>query len=194
MKCKMKKRMVALFLSSIMLIQFIAFPISNKSFASDQNEAKTVMSYEDSLNLPIADIKKDTAKNSGIQLYSLDNPDSIEDYKNLGYTNIQYSQWSGTKKVMSTKSKRIAKFAIENLIGFNVPGNKVKGLMLIYDLSSVLKTQHRDVWPTVNSRNIIATTPMGYETLIREESIVKYYSDSKRTDLLKTIHRKNFVW
>lgn len=90
--------MVALFLSSIMLIQFIAFPISNKSFASDQNEAKTVMSYEDSLNLPIADIKKDTAKNSGIQLYSLDNPDSIEDYKNLGYTNIQYSQWSGTKK------------------------------------------------------------------------------------------------
>ena len=35
--------------------------------------------------------------------------------------------------------------------------------------------------------------PDSYEVLIGEESIVKYYSDSKRTNLIKTVHRTNYV-
>ena len=58
-----------------------------------------------------------------------------------------------------------------------------------YDLSQTIKDQTPDIWPTSNVRNIMAKTPAGYEARIGQETIVKYYSDNKRTRLVKTIRK-----
>ena len=58
-----------------------------------------------------------------------------------------------------------------------------------YDLSQTIKDQTPDIWPTSNVRNIMAKTPAGYEARIGQETIVKYYSDNKRTKLVKTIRK-----
>lgn len=63
----------------------------------------------------------------------------------------------------------------------------------LYDLSQTVKTQTPDIWPTSNLRNIMAKTPAGYEARIGQETIVKYYSDSKRTKLVKTIKKTYWV-
>ncbi|HPI99434.1 MAG TPA: hypothetical protein PK268_01385 [Enterococcus sp.] len=63
----------------------------------------------------------------------------------------------------------------------------------LYDLSQTVKTQTPDIWPTSNLRNIMARTPARYEARIGQETIVKYYSDSKRTKLVKTINKTYWV-
>ncbi len=63
----------------------------------------------------------------------------------------------------------------------------------LYDLSQTVKTQTPDIWPTSNLRNIMAKTPAGYEARIGQETIVTYYSDSKRTKLVKTIKKTYWV-
>ena len=93
---------------------------------------------------------------------------------------------------MSTKSKRITAFVATNILGF-IPSKLVTAALILYDLSSVLKTQNPDIWPTVNTRNIIATSPMGYEVIIGQETIVKYYGNSSRTKLIKTIQKTYWV-
>lgn len=40
--------------------------------------------------------------------------------------------------------------------------------------------------------NIIAKTPHGNTEIIGQRSIIKYYSNSSRTKLIKTIHRTNW--
>lgn len=63
----------------------------------------------------------------------------------------------------------------------------------LYDLSQTVKTQTPDIWPTSNLRNIMAKTPAGYGARIGQETIVKYYSNSKRTKLVKTIKKTYWV-
>lgn len=189
---------LALFLSTILTFNAISLPIAQRSHAENNTDMvmteKSIYSYEESLNLPIADIYKDGVKFEGTSFFSVKNPNSIEDYKKLGYTNIQYSDWSGTHMVVSrTKADRVAKVVVTNGIGFAVKSKLLSALIAVYDVSQALKDQKADIFPTVNARNIIATAPNGVETLIGEESIVKYYTDSKRTNLIKTIHRTNFV-
>lgn len=49
------------------------------------------------------------------------------------------------------------------------------------------------VWPTVNTRNILATSPRGTEVIIGQQTIVKYYGNSARTKLIKTINKTFWI-
>lgn len=131
--------------------------------------------------------------NQEIMLFSAyKRPNSITDYKKLGYKHITYSKWSGTHNYASTRAKRIAKFTVEQLASL-IPGGGIKAAVGIYDVSELLKTQRADIFPTYNIRLISATAPRGNRAIIGQESIVKYYSNSKRTKLIKTIHHTSWV-
>ena len=74
-----------------------------------------------------------------------------------------------------------------------IPGNFVRASLALYDVSQLLKDQKADIWPTSNIRNIMAKTPAGYEARIGQETKVKYYSDSKRTKLIKNVNKTYWV-
>ncbi|WP_024855832.1 hypothetical protein [Levilactobacillus brevis] len=74
----------------------------------------------------------------------------------------------------------------QTLAGF-IPGWQWKTALVAYDAVQVFKSQNADVWPTYNLRLISATAPRGNRAIIGQESVVKYYSNSKRTNLKKTI-------
>lgn len=192
-------RLVSLVMSILFTFEFIALGIPTTAIADSEDLTITESgrSYEESSKLPQANrIKIENVDNiRGVQTYSMEYPDSISDYKKLGYSNFQYSEWSGYEKVLGTKSKRVAKTIVTSALGLAIPSKKLAALIAIYDISDSLKKQHDDVRISVNSRNIMAYTPKpdSYEVLIGEESIVKYYSDSKRTNLIKTVHRTNYV-
>ncbi len=76
-------------------------------------------------------------------------------------------------------------------LAYKIPGAKIP--LAVYDLSQAIKTQHADIWPSVNARMISATSPRGVRVLIGEESYTRYYTNSARTKLLKTIHRTAYV-
>lgn len=186
-------------MSILFTFEFIALGIPTTAIADSEDLTITESgrSYEESSKLPQANrIKIENVYNiRGVQTYSMEYPDNISDYKKLGYSNFQYSEWSAYEKVLSTKSKRVAKTIVTSALGLTIPSKKLAALIAIYDISESLKKQHDDVRISVNSRNIMAYTPKpdSYEVLIGEESIVKYYSDSKRTNLIKTVHRTNYV-
>lgn len=157
-----------------------------------------VLTYEDTHSLPYANLNRDLiGKNNGVNLFntrSVKNPSSISDYKKLGYKNIQYTKWTGHKNVASTKSKRIATFIVTNILGITIPGKAIKGVTYLYDLSNAVKTQNPDIWPTSNTRRIFASAPgNGARVIIGEEVIIKYYGNSSRTKLLKTIHKTYWI-
>ncbi len=62
-----------------------------------------------------------------------------------------------------------------------------------YFQSKCIQVERLISWPTYNLRLISATAPRGNRAIIGQESVVKYYSNSKRTHLKKTIHRTNWV-
>ncbi|NLR09976.1 MULTISPECIES: hypothetical protein [Lactobacillaceae] len=119
-------------------------------------------------------------------------PNSLAAYKKLGYKHITYSKWPGTHKYAGTKAKRIAALSVEQLVGL-LPGGGIKAALTVYDVAQAFKTQNADIWPTYNIRLISATTPRGNRAIIGQESTVKYYSNSKRTHLIKTIHHTMWV-
>ena len=153
-----------------------------------------VGTFEETSKLPVASSSQPLSTFRSASLFTTmsSRPSSIADYQKLGYSSFQYSQWTGDKIVMSTKSKRIATFMVEQLTGL-IPGGQVKVALGLFDLSQLLKTQHEDIWPTTNLRNITAIAPVGYRTLIGQEVILKYYSNSARTNLIKTIHTTLWV-
>lgn len=186
---------VILTLSPVALGTIDVMKVSADELAIVEKPTKT-FTYEESLELPTADLnlnlKTDgNISNSTISTMAVSNakkPSSFADYRKLGYRNIQYTNWTGYKKVMSTKSKRITTFVATNLLAF-IPSNSVKAVIGIYDLTSTMKTQNPDVWPSVNTRNIVAISPVGTHVLIGQETIVKYYGNSARTKLLKTVRK-----
>jgi len=111
---------------------------------------------------------------------------SIEDYKKLGYTNIQYTKWTGDYNVASTKSKRAATTVAELITGAGLSATA-------FSLSKTLQTQHADVWPVYNVRNIIAIAPNGNKVRIGQEVKVKYYGNKERTNLIKQSHKSFWV-
>lgn len=119
-------------------------------------------------------------------------PNSLADYKKLGYKHITYSKWSGTHNYAGTKAKRIASFTAEQLVGL-APGAGIKVALFAYDVADAFKTKKADIWPTYNIRLVSATAPRGNRAIIGQESVVKYYSNSTRTHLVKTIHRTAWV-
>ncbi|MFD1397754.1 hypothetical protein ACFQ41_00350 [Lacticaseibacillus suilingensis] len=152
-------------------------------------------SFESVSQLPVASFENDlipgtAAYTQTVLARSAAYPTSIAGYKKLGYKNFYYSKWTGYKKLASTKSKRIAAFMVEQLAA-KIPGARIP--LLIYDLSQLAKTQHADIWPSVNARMISATSPRGVRVLVAEESYTRYYTNSARTKLLKTIHHTSFV-
>ncbi|WEV40979.1 hypothetical protein [Lactobacillus sp. ESL0681] len=140
------------------------------------------ISYQDSEKIQPVSFNDDSLRSSA-------SPNSIEGYKKLGYSNFSKSKWSGTTNVMSTKTKRVAKVITETVLSPLIVNKYAKTIYGIYTVSSAIATQHPDVWPTSNLRNIMAKTPVGYTARIGQETIIKYYSNSKRTHLFKTIHR-----
>ncbi|WP_251953772.1 hypothetical protein [Levilactobacillus brevis] len=119
-------------------------------------------------------------------------PNSLAAYKKLGYKHITYSKWSGTHNYAGTKAKRIAAFTAEQLAGL-APGAGIKVALFAYDVADAFKTKKADIWPIYNIRLVSATAPRGNRAIIGQESVVKYYSNSKRTHLVKTIHRTAWV-
>lgn len=151
------------------------------------------VSYEESLELPKADVDQDTIKNKlTITAYSTSRPSSINDYKKLGYKNIRYSSWAGYKIVASSRAKAFAKYGITNLLNL-IPGWQIKAAIGLYDIISLMKSPEAYVYPTVNMQNIIATSPRGTEVLIGQNTITKVYSNSARTKLVKTISRTYWI-
>lgn len=140
------------------------------------------MSYQTSQKTKPTSITNDTL------LYSNMQPHSIKGYRKLGYSHFFKSRWSGTKNVMSTKTKRVAKVIAETVLSPLIVNKYAKAIYAIYTVSSATATQHPDVWPTSNLRNIMAKTPVGYTARIGQETIIKYYSNKKRTHLIKKIH------
>ncbi len=65
--------------------------------------------FEEVAQLPVASIKEDILPGT---IMERSQPHSIAAYKRLGYKKISYSKWRGTKKVMGTKSKRVAKLMV----------------------------------------------------------------------------------
>jgi len=187
----------------------LAIAPQEKAYASETVNIKTNsenITYEESQNLPYADLSTDlNSVSSDISTFSIKSqssqlnansssikPISIAGFKKLGYKNIEYTKWTGYKKVVSTKSKRIASLVATNILGF-VPSKYVQAAVFLYDVSSTVKTQYQDIWPTVSTRNILATSPRGLEVIIGQETIVKYYGNSARTKLLKTIPKTYWI-
>ncbi|QTJ44752.1 hypothetical protein B8A42_05180 [Dolosigranulum pigrum] len=190
----------------IILSTAIIFPILSKNHtiqtyaqnSMETNEtAMNNISFEESQNLPLANIYTDT--NNNTTFYSVNNPQSIEDYKKLGYTNIQYTKWTGDYNVASTKSKRAATTVAELITGaglsaiFSNHKTAIQTLTTAFSLSKTLQTQHADVWPVYNVRNIIAIAPNGNKVRIGQEVKVKYYGNKERTNLIKQSHKSFWV-
>lgn len=74
-----------------------------------------------------------------------------------------------------------------------IPGWQIKAAIGLYDIVSLMKSPEAYVYPKVNMRNIIATSPRGTEVLIGQETITKVYSNSARTKLVRTISRKYWI-
>lgn len=153
-------------------------------------------SFETVSQLPEASFENDLIPGTAAytQMFlarSKTHPNSIADYKSLGYKNIKYSKWSGVTKMPSTKSKRVASAVATFLAGSFI--KKAAIPLGLYAIAQATATQHADIWPTVNTRWITATSPRGISVIIGEESITKYYTNSSRTKLLKTIHHTVFV-
>ncbi|WP_203634020.1 MULTISPECIES: hypothetical protein [Lacticaseibacillus] len=153
-------------------------------------------SFETVSQLPAASFENDLIPGTAAytQMFlarSKTHPNSIADYKSLGYKNIKYSKWSGVTKMPSTKSKRVASAVATFLAGSFI--KKAAIPLGLYAIAQATATQHADIWPTVNTRWITATSPRGISVIIGEESITKYYTNSSRTKLLKTIHHTVFV-
>ncbi|MFT8400246.1 MAG: hypothetical protein ABF679_03195 [Lentilactobacillus diolivorans] len=168
---------------------------SNGSYDDEDNEndlqdiQNSNQSYEETSKLPHAnDIPTTTPGNNSPVLSS--SPNSIKDYKKLGYSHFSYSRWSGVKNYTSTKTARIAKFMSEQLLNL-IPIARIP--TIFYDVSQTIETQTPDIWPTSNLRNITAKNPRGYTSLIGQQSVVKYYSNSSRTNLVKTIKKTYWV-
>jgi len=159
------------------------------------NDADTVQYDVGTVDEAIAEAEAQgsvTASNySAIMMFSAAHLNSLSAYKKAGYKHITYSKWSGAHKFAGTKAKRMAKLAVEQLVGL-APGAQIKIALAGYDAIQASKTQNSDVWPTYNIRLISATAPRGNRAIIGQESVVKYYSNAKRTHLIKTIHRT--VW
>ncbi|MFO3715579.1 hypothetical protein [Anaerococcus cruorum] len=192
-------KLMSLLMSIVFVFEFIVLALPSTSRADSEESVikESGVSYEESSNLPHANLYNDRVINNkdGVQMYSLTRPNSIEDYKKLGYSNFQYSDWSGDKYVLSTRAKRVGKAIVTGALSRIIPSAQVRDLMQVYSIASATIPQDADVWITVNARNIMAHTPKpdSYEVLIGEESIVKYYSDPDLTKLEKTVHRTNFV-
>ena len=148
------------------------------------------ITYEESLELPLANSQND---NTSTQSYSASSPQSIEDYEEAGYTNIQYTTWTGEKNMISSKAKRVGATVASALAGTVIKSKSAQALISIFSVGAAFQDQEADVYPTYNARNIIATAPIGYETRIGEEVIVNYYSDSARTNLVKTVRQTFWI-
>lgn len=187
---KIKKNVLFFFLGLFLVPCFISSVSVVKVYSNEISEIQqSQKTFEETLVLPSPDLTNDRVsedESNSSPANSTATPTSIEGYKKLGYKNFQYSKWTGFKNCASTKSKRITAFIATNVLGF-IPSGYVKIAIGIYDLANTVKTQNPDIWPTVNARNIIATAPRGNQVLIGQETIVKYYGNSSRTKLLKTI-------
>lgn len=188
------KKIISMLVIFSMISNLSILYLNNNSTVYASSFTQISNSYEETSKLPFADPTKDIPNYSSEGIFSTRSASErdINYYKKLGYKNIEYGSWSGVTNVISTKATRIAKLAVTQILGL-IPSNAVKGALLLYDVSEALKTQDADIWPTVNARFITATAPAGYRVIIGEESIVKYYSNSARTKLIKTIHKTYWV-
>lgn len=198
----MKNKKANVVMSLVLVFMPILFGFTSNVVAAEQELGSEIiqgdLSYEESLELPIVseDNLFEGITDETLNSFSSSNaimanklvPNSLEDYKKLGYTNFEYSKWSGYRNFLSTKSTRIAQYMVMQL-GFLIPSNYVKIPLMLYDISQVLKTQNADIWPSVNTRNIIAKSPRGNEVLIGQQTTTKYYGNSSRTKSIKTIYK-----
>lgn len=180
------KKLVAV----IILLSLVASLSSNFYVvkASSFEIQETSRSFEETSKLPNANIKQDGM--TGLQKIETksNSPKSIKEYKKLGYKNFRYSRWTGYKNAASTRSKRIAGYVATSVLSF-VPSKLVQASLFLYGLSEAVQKQNPDIWPSVNARNIIAKSPRGYDVIIAQETEVKYYGNSARTKLIKTIEK-----
>lgn len=183
---------LALTLTPIVTSEVTNTHILAKETATTQN-SQIEYSYEESLKLPSANFKNDLITNQerSITTYSTSNPSSINDYKKLGYKNIKYTGWN-TVKMISSKQKAVAKVVASTLVGL-LPGKSITALTTAFSLGEALKSPEAYVWPTSTVRNILATSPRGTEVIIGQEVYIKYYSNSSRTKLIKTVHKTFWV-
>lgn len=94
--------MKKLFLRLSLVLGFIAF-FSNINEPTISVKADEI-SYEESLELPKADFTQDTLENkSTITAYSTSRPNSISDYKKLGYKNSSKFKSKGLCKIWNYK-------------------------------------------------------------------------------------------
>lgn len=176
---------VAVLLSPVITLGITNSNVQASEITSSHND-QVIRSYESSLKLPDANIQKDIYGN-GTMFRSASNPNSIQDYKKLGYKNIKYTKWN-TMKMLSSRQKAVARSVALSVVGL-IPGKTVAALTAAFSLGSAMKSPEAYVWPTSTVRNILATSPRGTEVIIGQQVIIRYYSNSSRTKLIKTVRK-----
>ncbi|MFV8314679.1 hypothetical protein ACNM7U_09025 [Aerococcus viridans] len=149
--------------------------------SQSQEIPQSVMTFEESQQLPYANIQKDIY-GEGAMLRSASNPNSIQDYKNLGYTDITYTNWD-TIKYSPTRAKRVSA-EIASAIVAKYAGVKVGDVLAAIGIAESVLPPEAEVWASNTTRNILAKTPAGQEVVIGQEVHIKYFSDSGRTNLV----------
>lgn len=149
--------------------------------SQSQEIPQSVMTFEESQQLPYANIQKDIY-GEGAMLRSASNPSSIQDYKDLGYTNITYTNWD-TIKYSPTRAKRVSAEVAGAIVSMYGGADVGKVITAIGIGESILPPE-AEVWATNTTRNILAKTPAGQEVVIGQEVQIKYFSDSARTKLI----------
>ncbi|CAI2579805.1 hypothetical protein AKUA1202_04810 [Apilactobacillus kunkeei] len=122
---------------------------------------------------------------------SLSNPQSISEFRKIGYYHFQYTRWI-KYNVLSTKGRRITKDVILNGIGLLIPYKWVAAGTTAYSIIEDLKTQKHDVWVTGYARNILAKSPRGLQVLIGQQLTLKFYTNSSKTRLARTLNKT--IW
>ena len=151
--------------------------------SQSQETPQSVMTFEESQQLPYANIQKDIY-GEGAMLRSASNPSSIQDYKDLGYTDITYTDWD-TVNMPSTQQKRVAKAFATFLISRKITSKNIADVLGMIGVIQALPSPEADVWPTNSTKNILAKTPSGQEVVIGQQVHLKVYSDSARKNLVE---------
>lgn len=172
----MKKIILATLLSFMSIVIYVN---SNEALAEEITDSNQV-SFNTSVNDFL--LSENSVNLSPDQIFNnkaLSYPKSIDDYKRLGYKNINYTPWKYNTVNLDAGNRNTINLLTITL-GF-VPSAKVKATATLIGtiFNSGLGVQYGDVLLKTVSRRILATAPYGLEVLIGQEYSYEYIQNTE---------------
>ncbi|MCZ0717066.1 hypothetical protein [Aerococcus kribbianus] len=95
----------------------------------------------------------------GTALRSASNPNIIQDYKDLGYTDISYSKWN-IFNYSPTRAKRVSAEVASAIIA-TFGGANIGHLITVIDIAESILPPEAEVWASNTTRNILVKASSG---------------------------------